>query len=774
MSSASLLDRLDGPPRKRMRKGTKSCAECRRRKIRCTYDLDSCGICNECRLRGSTCVDQESSRPEPYSAPNHQGEQTYSLRERVTHLEEVVRQLVKRLDDKETDRSETSSPPLGLPTKNVDQGSFCSHLGSGFARCGAIFCYQTSDISVPGSHTIRENPTPASTESPADPEIDTVEEQIGNPPILQLFDNDVVRREVDPLSGNDRLVGKNNMSPKAAAARASLLALFPPREDIIMLTEASCRWWITFQANFPEICEKCSQSLSTGNPPSEISMAPGDVGKVLICIAMTLELLPVSFDLTSLRSPLDPKRFSERCVAEISRLIIEDDDFAATLPGIECQLLLSKYLLNDGRPRKAWLVCRRAIQFSQLVGMHLSTAKPRQSGDTLFQRRLQTWCSLVTNDRFLSFILGLPYSVSDTFFEPQIALTTQEGGNLMQMLVMRIALVIGKLVDRNQVQESLSLSSTLRLDQDLEDIAKSIPAGWWSLSNTEDKEFQEQVMMMFIYNVVRALLHLPFMLKSLTDRRYHYCHLAALDSARTSLRLFKIVRADIKPYLCKLGDFFAFMMTMLLSINLFGYSEASPTHSREQDEHDWQLIGEITDLFRQASMERGGNVAAHSAEVLSNIRPLRNLELSPGDRGTCKITIPYFGTITVGPGKKLEELMDKCNAQAQASASTSSFGETPTQLYTPPLSDSKNSSLADSHPLGGANQPALGSQNPNPLVDRWIHMESMPTMPSLPLDFSLRGLDFNGPDNGVWPNLNLDLGLDQGWNVDWIDSNTAY
>lgn len=70
----------------------------RRRKIRCTYDSDHCEICNECRLRGSKCFDQEHGSDDPSAAPGSGPSERYSLRERVAYLETVVQDLAKRLD----------------------------------------------------------------------------------------------------------------------------------------------------------------------------------------------------------------------------------------------------------------------------------------------------------------------------------------------------------------------------------------------------------------------------------------------------------------------------------------------------------------------------------------------------------------------------------------------------------------------------------------------------------------------------------------------------
>ncbi|KAF1949362.1 hypothetical protein CC80DRAFT_376812, partial [Byssothecium circinans] len=50
--------------RKKMRKGTRSCFECRRRKIRCIFPNDNPDVCSECFARGSRCIDQEHADPE--------------------------------------------------------------------------------------------------------------------------------------------------------------------------------------------------------------------------------------------------------------------------------------------------------------------------------------------------------------------------------------------------------------------------------------------------------------------------------------------------------------------------------------------------------------------------------------------------------------------------------------------------------------------------------------------------------------------------------------
>ncbi|KAL2349623.1 hypothetical protein BJ546DRAFT_867559 [Cryomyces antarcticus] len=72
----------DGGTRKKMRKGTRSCFECRRRKTRCTFTPENPSVCAGCFARGSGCVDQERAEFDTQSL-----DQRENLRERVAQLE---------------------------------------------------------------------------------------------------------------------------------------------------------------------------------------------------------------------------------------------------------------------------------------------------------------------------------------------------------------------------------------------------------------------------------------------------------------------------------------------------------------------------------------------------------------------------------------------------------------------------------------------------------------------------------------------------------------
>jgi hypothetical protein len=86
----------EGPQTKRrkVRKGTRSCWECRRRKMKCIFGSPADTICVSCKRRGAKCVDQQF--PEQISTPLGRSLQ---MGDRVVRVEALVEQLLKNMSN---------------------------------------------------------------------------------------------------------------------------------------------------------------------------------------------------------------------------------------------------------------------------------------------------------------------------------------------------------------------------------------------------------------------------------------------------------------------------------------------------------------------------------------------------------------------------------------------------------------------------------------------------------------------------------------------------
>ncbi|KAL3437119.1 hypothetical protein BDV09DRAFT_183794 [Aspergillus tetrazonus] len=94
------------PKRRKVRKGTQSCWECKRRKVRCIFASAGHAICNNCRRRGTACVSQEL--PDTIGTSSGQSQ----VEARLSRVEELVERLVNA---RATPSLERDGPDAGSP-----------------------------------------------------------------------------------------------------------------------------------------------------------------------------------------------------------------------------------------------------------------------------------------------------------------------------------------------------------------------------------------------------------------------------------------------------------------------------------------------------------------------------------------------------------------------------------------------------------------------------------------------------------------------------------
>jgi Fungal Zn(2)-Cys(6) binuclear cluster domain len=96
---AHIMESESAAKRRKLRRGTRSCWECKRRKLRCLFEHDSpteTTSCLNCRRRGTKCVSQEF--PEEISAPL---DKVHQMRDRVVRITDQLEQLIKKVGENE-------------------------------------------------------------------------------------------------------------------------------------------------------------------------------------------------------------------------------------------------------------------------------------------------------------------------------------------------------------------------------------------------------------------------------------------------------------------------------------------------------------------------------------------------------------------------------------------------------------------------------------------------------------------------------------------------
>lgn len=90
--------------KRKLRKGTHSCWECKRRKARCIFSTGDDTICVGCRRRGTNCVNQEESDNEPETKDS-------ATNRRLSRIEGMLATLLER----QAANDQTSAKPAKSP-----------------------------------------------------------------------------------------------------------------------------------------------------------------------------------------------------------------------------------------------------------------------------------------------------------------------------------------------------------------------------------------------------------------------------------------------------------------------------------------------------------------------------------------------------------------------------------------------------------------------------------------------------------------------------------
>lgn len=85
---------------RKIRRGTRSCWDCKRRKVRCIFASSTDAVCSNCRRRGSICVSQDL--PEALAPARDE-----QISDRIVRVEELVNSLARQA------RSTTGPAPTG-------------------------------------------------------------------------------------------------------------------------------------------------------------------------------------------------------------------------------------------------------------------------------------------------------------------------------------------------------------------------------------------------------------------------------------------------------------------------------------------------------------------------------------------------------------------------------------------------------------------------------------------------------------------------------------
>lgn len=297
----------------------------------------------------------------------------------------------------------------------------------------------------------------------------------------------------------------------------------------------------------PEMLATSDTSLETFMENSITKGNAVTMAYALLNLAMCLQKMPAGDQAEGLGLPLPPHQLSDQYVAQVNRHILSDDDIVGTYEGVGCLIVYAKFCTDAGRPRKAWLAHRRAISFGQLLNLHRKSGRAVASQGCSVARKNCLWMDLYMIDQLLALLLGQPYTIQRRQFD----MDEEEfkSAPLEVSLMVRLAFVASKIVDRNLDSQSMPLdevlTATRRLDDDLNDVEQKIPHEWWQGTiSTNKREYNNRIFIRFMHYQIRVFIHMPFMCKPQTDTRLDYHRIAALQASRKMLDMYRVLRVS--------------------------------------------------------------------------------------------------------------------------------------------------------------------------------------------------------------------------------------
>ncbi|OPB38910.1 Zn2Cys6 transcriptional regulator [Trichoderma guizhouense] len=488
--------------RRKLRRGTTSCWECKRRKTRCHFEQSS-SACVSCKRRGSKCVlqhiEEHVLEAQAAEQPNHHA----NAGERMDHLEGMVDQLVHQSSTPSAPsyplNQNGSAPQVQKSTSSSNlPRKLLPKLDKAAARSSASSLDNGSTSLIPSAHQSRQ-------------------EMMARASLLSP----------DPTSGSPRC-SSLTLLLQSILPSVSITTRIMHHNKVLMMSMHVFRGLSTdpFRLAAPprQITHPTS---STPNPK------PIDLARSLFQLAICLQQSERTSEISELCLDRSNTDVADQYFEAASRYVTSQDALVVSPEGIEILMLEGLYHVSTGQTRLAWLVFRRALSIAQLMGLHIPQVrrqnKQRKATNGQTPICLKTlWFRLIFMDRYMALVLCLPMSVKDdSFMQDFVPTEPHEKMERIQAVLTSRIISRNELMQHGQLTDELfynHYNETKDIDYELKQAARSFPADWWAFprlkdanTNAELKDMTVKVVLQLHYYNLVLLLHLPYVLPRIRD-----------------------------------------------------------------------------------------------------------------------------------------------------------------------------------------------------------------------------------------------------------------
>ncbi|KAK5948661.1 hypothetical protein OHC33_010264 [Knufia fluminis] len=732
---------------KLMRRGTRACRECRRRKIKCIYGDSNDDICQECITHSRECIKQGVVR-------GSSNNQTRNVKVQVTRLESAVEKLAR---EKDSIHATASIGGLATPHSTPEGG-------------------EENDASLEKHYRKRS-------------------------PIFSLFNNEILHQNGALEAYDNELSNQAIRFPHSNLSdKEKLLSTIANVPNIFQVLHFASEWWISWREQHFALRKTVGDSTLHDFVQTKLHAEdPVAVGLGLMAIAMALGQIRPGVDDLSFNLPVPANHIMNYILAAIDQVICDSGKYQAQHDSILLFMLRAKHHTENNQLRKSWLRIRQGITCAQAIGF----GAPSSATDAVISNEeaenQRFIASIFEIDHLISMVLGFPYAKDPHFTDARaFAVLTNPAidDESLNMRALRriIAVTAAHINDRNAgglVCGPFAESTQATLDM----AASCMPPGWWSLVTQPLSGLAvhryESVMVQLWFWTVQSYLHMPDLINPSdiepSPRNRQLC----LDGCRNLIRCFNHLRTEpaVSVYMCNCDDFQALVGSCILLVGVLQDASKAEAAPQSADisfgiDADLALIDEVKDIFRYRMHEQGGGISKQGLAVLEELTsflyeddvqnsPIRsngglpemNININKQEK---TIMLPYFGTIKVELTRKLPKRKTTAMQQypmltpPRSTDGSSGDSNSPSQYSTHdftlvPHYDSTNGIL-------WAPNLSFGPESGNSYATNDNACVPLPTPAECPIDYSLDSSSGQSIPWCQWENYMFDQELDQDWN----------
>ncbi|KAH7313711.1 hypothetical protein B0I35DRAFT_462021 [Stachybotrys elegans] len=628
--------------RRKVRKGTHSCWECRRRKIRCKFGAEDDAVCMPCQARGVPCISQEFDSQQQQSAgvskPSAPSSPDAVIAQRLVRLEQLVLGQPRSAEGA-PDAFRGARTPLA--SQFGEEPDLFGLTAVRDARRLAGSATETCPMAF--SKTVQAIPEPIPEASSSSP-------------------STTRSSPSQPAWDRSRAVSFQLHALFPSEATLGIIAGETPGPDYVLSL---------FSSSLDKSEGNVEPRHVLAHPPP-IDSHPALIGRRLLQLALCLQQLPPHVDESQLRLERPIRAVAAEWAAAVHDLVARQDELLACQEGIECLLLLSFYFSEGGQLRKAWMVTRRALNLAQLMGLDRASGGLLAPSRSMMLRSCdptrrarptaaRLWFNINCSDRYHSLMLGLSIGSRDCSFATDAAMANESPLDRLSKLYSVISCHIA---ERNHDAVNASTDTaathvyglTQALDLDLDRAARLMNSVWWELpqvsAGCDDRNVVAslQLKIQTRHYLLMIMVHLPYLLRDGEGRRYEYNRLTCMQASRAVLARFLEFRSVFtEPVASRDVDYAALIAAMTLLLGYLRQVNRGPEKQAEMD-RDRDLAVAVRDRMQSMATQskEPDRLSSESADTITELLPILRPP-SEHDVRDMQLNVPLLGTVNLNP-----------------------------------------------------------------------------------------------------------------------------